>query len=357
VSEDETRSKDRNSRRPPGLSARPAAGDSSITVEFKFFEHVFAVKEFMVITINPGGANEERVVMISAPASGSENNTYSVIGLSKSHSAGETIRADLIRTLAIFGYKNSATSTVTLNIGGKNFFFPSPQDRGQTTQFTPGTHHGSFAILWEQEFLPELSWVLDTKPVTASLDSPRCDKGGGAINVKGPWSSTTPYVANDVVSFLGSSWIARRNNLNVPPASGDDWMVLAQMGDIGPEGPKGDKGDKGETGATGPAGPAGPQGPQGLIGPQGPQGQQGTQGQQGLTGPQGLKGDTGPAGPQGLKGDKGDKGDTGARGLQGPQGAQGVHGASIRSEAPQWSPRLRTEPARRLPNARPITFC
>jgi hypothetical protein len=167
---------------------------------------------------------------------------------------------------------------------------------------------------------------------------PRCSKGGAAINVKGPWSPTTQYAANDLVSFLGSSWIARRENMNSPPAEGDDWMLLAQMGDMGPEGPKGDQGD---AGAMGPAGPQGPQGPAGPAGPQG------LQGLQGLTGPQGPKGDTGPAGPQGLKGDKGDKGDTGARGLQGPQGIQGpveppgpqgaqglqgpqgIHGASI----------------------------
>ena len=57
------------------------------------------------------------------------------------------------------------------------------------------------------------------------------------------------YAANDVVSYDGSSWVAKRNNINVTPGDGYDWLLVArkgatgQKGDIGPQGPQGPAGN------------------------------------------------------------------------------------------------------------------
>lgn len=65
--------------------------------------------------------------------------------------------------------------------------------------------------------------------------------GGGTSFVwKGTWNSGTAYVANDVVAYNGTSYIATSSNTNNAPPSAV-WSTMAQ---------------KGDTGATGAAGPA-----------------------------------------------------------------------------------------------------
>src|SRR5262249_44898319 len=135
-------------------------------------------QKLITITINPGGANEETVIMVNQPVVTALNTICPVVGLSLDHSAGEKIRADATQTLAILNYENARTSTVALAVGTKNFFFPTPQDRGQTIQFDPGIHNAAFAIIWNQVEHAEISWVLDTRPVTMSLSSPRCNSAG-----------------------------------------------------------------------------------------------------------------------------------------------------------------------------------
>lgn len=123
--------------------------------------------------------------------------------------------------------------------------------------------------------------------------------GSKGLNWKGAWSSTTNYVADDAVSFNGSSWIAKQSNINSTPVEGADWTMIAQKGDTGatgatgltgPQGPIGPTGATGATGPSGPEGPAGPTGPQGVQGPQGPEGPIGPQGPQGPAGPPGASG-------------------------------------------------------------------
>jgi hypothetical protein len=122
---------------------------------------------------------------------------------------------------------------------------------------------------------------------------------GLALAWKGPWSAATAYVALDAVQFGGSSWAAKRANVNVQPVAGADWDLIAAAGATGAQGP---------AGTTGPQGPAGPTGPQGVAGPQGttgPQGPIGLTGATGATGPQGSQGATGLAGPIGPVGPAG----------------------------------------------------
>ena len=107
-------------------------------------------------------------------------------------------------------------------------------------------------------------------------------RGPKGLNFKGPWNSTTDYLADDVVSFNGSAWIAKRSNTNATPVEGADWTIVAQKGDIGATGAAGSMGPQGPTGPSGPEGPPGPTGPMGAQGPIGPQGPSGSQG---LSGP------------------------------------------------------------------------
>jgi len=88
------------------------------------------------------------------------------------------------------------------------------------------------------------------------------------LAAKGPWSSATAYVTDEIVTRGGSTWRAKRGNTNViPGTSAADWEQLAARGATGPAGPQGEKGDRGPrglSGARGPQGPVGPQGPGGV---------------------------------------------------------------------------------------------
>jgi hypothetical protein len=175
--------------------------------------------------------------------------------------------------IAIFGYENTRSQTVTILVGQpNNFFFQPPENRGQPQQFLPGMRHRAFAAIWDPVLQPTLTWILDGQGVNADLNSPPCKKSTAGLAFKGPWDPALAYVENDVVSYLGSSWIAKRDNLNLLPAEGPDWTLLVGVGDTGPQGPKGDPGPTGTMGPVGPQGPAGPVGPQGVQGIQGPPG-------------------------------------------------------------------------------------
>ncbi len=197
---------------------------------------------------------------------------------------------------------------------------------------------------------------------------------GVGFTSRGNWASAARYLANDLVTFDGSTWRARRESIGAsPPASPADWALFASKGAVGTAGLQG---PAGATGATGPAGPAGPQGAAGAQGPQGDPGATGPQGPgvtargpwsnavayatndlathagstwralaastnqppdtspaawelfaaKGATGDVGPEGATGPTGPAGPQGPQGIAGTTGATGPAGPAGPQGVTG-------------------------------
>lgn len=119
---------------------------------------------------------------------------------------------------------------------------------------------------------------------------------------RGAWTAVASYLSNDVVTFGGSSWRAKRASLNKTPATGPDWELLASKGAVGPIGPRGLQGVAGVAGPAGPAGATGPTGATGPAGPAGPDGATGPAGPTGAAGPTGPTGATGPAGPQGVQG-------------------------------------------------------
>ena len=104
----------------------------------------------------------------------------------------------------------------------------------------------------------------------------------GDMTWAGEWSSSTNYVANQVVYYEGSAYVCIQGNSNLrPDLNTTQWTLMVQ------------KGDTGATGATGPAGATGAKGPEGDTGPAGPTGPSGSTGPQGPQGPQGVQGDAG----------------------------------------------------------------
>jgi hypothetical protein len=75
------------------------------------------------------------------------------------------------------------------------------------------------------------------------------------LRLRGAYGSDQDYDRLDVVSFEGSSYIARLDGPG--PCPGNGWRTLASAG---PTGPQGLAGTKGERGLPGPAGAIGPQG-------------------------------------------------------------------------------------------------
>lgn len=73
--------------------------------------------------------------------------------------------------------------------------------------------------------------------------------GPSGTRWRGPWAPVISYVANDIVRYLGSSYIAiAASTGNVPSTSPTEWTLFASIGDTGP------------TGSVGPTGPTGPGG-------------------------------------------------------------------------------------------------
>ncbi len=125
-----------------------------------------------------------------------------------------------------------------------------------------------------QKFTPPSTLGAPTNAVVA-------DCGPRGIVPRGAWSAATPYLTNDLATAGGSSWRAKRNNTNKPPAtSALDWEKFVAKGDTGSAGPGGPVGADGPPGAQG----QGIQGLQGDLGPEGPRGPDGQQGVQGATG-------------------------------------------------------------------------
>ncbi len=146
---------------------------------------------------------------------------------------------------------------------------------------------------------------------------------------RGLWYSIFTYQVADVVSYLGSSYVAKvAPPVGTKPTNTTYWNLVASRGAIGVRGVQGLPGVPGLAGATGPEGLAGATGPGGPVGIDGVPGDIGPTGPRGI---QGLPGATGPGGPAGIDGVPGDIGPTGPRGIQGltgDTGPQGVPGVS-----------------------------
>ena len=117
------------------------------------------------------------------------------------------------------------------------------------------------------------------------------------FNWMGSYDASTSYEENDIVSYNGSTWIAKGSVQAIEPAPDSlAWDLHTAAGETGSQGPQGQQGIQGETGNTGVQGPIGP------IGNTGATGERGYTGIQGPVGNTGGTGSTGPQGPQGVSG-------------------------------------------------------
>jgi hypothetical protein len=77
----------------------------------------------------------------------------------------------------------------------------------------------------------------------------------GGLRLRGAYRSDQDYARLDIVTFDGSSYIARQDSPG--PCPGEGWCILASAGGTGPQGTTGPKGERGPRGLTGEAGPKG----------------------------------------------------------------------------------------------------
>ncbi|HUR51619.1 MAG TPA: collagen-like protein, partial [Mycobacteriales bacterium] len=137
---------------------------------------------------------------------------------------------------------------------------------------------------------------------------------------RGGWSVRATYAVLDVVTYAGSSYLARVPSTAKTPTSTAYWGLLALHGTSGP---------RGTTGARGSAGLPGPQGAPGLEGPAGEPGDPGADGVPGAEGAAGAAGAPGPAGAAGAAGPIGPQGPAGPAGAAGAAGPAGVLGRVV----------------------------
>jgi hypothetical protein len=171
--------------------------------------------------------------------------------------------------------QTAAAFTVTSNATTKAFAFSL-------------VYHPGDCIVALQKYTPPSTLGAATYAVVAGC-------GPRSLLPRGEWSMTTNYLTNDLVTALGSSWLAKRDHAGrYPPTQSAYWAKFTSKGDTGAAGSPGAQGPRGLTGAAGPQGPIGPTGTQGPQGPQGPAGATGQTGPTGIVQTVGLSGLAGP---------------------------------------------------------------
>lgn len=89
------------------------------------------------------------------------------------------------------------------------------------------THNGSSYIALVSSIGTEPTFYSSSWMVLAS-------KGDTAqLNPRGPWQKSVLYEPLDLVSYQGSSWIARRSSIGRAPAENSFWMLLAERSTSG----------------------------------------------------------------------------------------------------------------------------
>lgn len=126
---------------------------------------------------------------------------------------------------AYFGYDNQNPEPINIPIGPKNKFTPSPQNRGQPSDFEPGMHVSVFQVTFSDQ---HLTWSLRgpggvEKTIKASTDSPLCSPGNqntnglnGNDNVNGSGNTNDNLNGgmNDNDNFNGDTNGNLNDNLN-----------------------------------------------------------------------------------------------------------------------------------------------
>jgi len=107
------------------------------------------------------------------------------------------------------------------------------------------------------------------KVIVQAVGSPG-PQGPSTYTFEGAWSSATAYTVNDVVTYNGSSYVAKASTTNEAPDSNPTkWQLLAQKGNDGAAGADGADGADGAPGAPGADGADGAPGADGVGVPAG----------------------------------------------------------------------------------------
>ena len=115
---------------------------------------------------------------------------------------------------AHFGYSNSWTNQITVPAGktsggGQNWFLPAPADRGQPSQFDPGTFSDVFTVTFTPTGAnPTLEWRLSD--VNSGYGSVIADAGSSRCTPVPAFGFDSPWPVILVVVGLGAVVALRR---------------------------------------------------------------------------------------------------------------------------------------------------
>jgi hypothetical protein len=98
---------------------------------------------------------------------------------------------------AYFGYNNTGPVTFTFDVGDANSVFPGSIDAGQPTRFNAGNYPRVFAVQFDGQFLPNVTWELNGLDATASASSPSCN---AAVTTPASGLGMTSATLNGVVA-------------------------------------------------------------------------------------------------------------------------------------------------------------
>jgi hypothetical protein len=81
--------------------------------------------------------------------------------------------------VAIFGYRNDSATIINVPVANDNKFSSAPINRNQPTTFLPGAQARAFAVSFDGR---KITWMLNGRTASASVDSPRCDANGDRVD-------------------------------------------------------------------------------------------------------------------------------------------------------------------------------
>ena len=108
---------------------------------------------------------------------------------------------------AVFGYRNTSSSTVTIPVGARNKVTPATYGAPQPTTFRPGTHHGTFTVPVTRGGGP--MWHLDGTNLAARVGSARACPPSTELPEEG--NGTGPAIALTAAGLVGGVMVHRAN--------------------------------------------------------------------------------------------------------------------------------------------------
>jgi hypothetical protein len=150
------------------------------------------------------------------------------------------------------------TYTIKLNGAFTNGILVQSLDQ-QTTYYTINKDYGTVNIISNGT-----DWVVLADAIQVSQIATTTYVTEATWTHQGTWNGATEYVANDVVVYDGSSWLALQTSTNSTPAESADWTLIVAKGQDGLQGADGAPGADGLPGMDGATGADGLPGADGI---------------------------------------------------------------------------------------------